>query len=277
MLLKAVPQQLMGVPEGAVFRFGRADPEVTFSQRVLFLSEKPAFELSLWCGTCPFIFERKEGANRTFSHIRQPLARLESPLEAVDPTILELFSPLLPEGTYWPLLLELQPQLVLPNEAMDYFSNEQVDSWGIDDFWGLPENPRTPYYRTFETIVEKNEHLFEFIVPMVPPSLNSKSRVEQYRKSMMRGITPTAVALTTLDVCVPDTEGEVADSYTTWGLSHFLLDGHHKVEAAASLGEKVRLLALVSLDYSLSIPRDLERLPEILSRPRQARGAANDV
>lgn len=79
------------------------------------------------------------------------------------------------------------------------------------------------------------------------------------------------LSLVSLDVCLPALDDESADYYVYWGLTHFLLDGHHKVEAAARSASSVRLLALVSLDGSLARPDDLNRLPELLAQPRSAR------
>ena len=45
-----------------------------------------------------------------------------------------------------------------------------------------------------------------------------------------------------------------------WGLAHFLLDGHHKVEAAARAGARLRLLSLLSVDGSLADRPEIERL-----------------
>lgn len=60
---------------------------------------------------------------------------------------------------------------------------------------------------------------------------------------------PTAVA--TLDVCAP-APANGQDWYAHWGLTHFLLDGHHKLAAAAAEGRAVRLLSLLAIDASLS-------------------------
>lgn len=272
MLLTSLPPRRLGVPEKeAPLHFGRSDPKSPFSTRYLFMSGKPAFELSLWCGTCPFLFERKDGANGTLSSEVDVMAELERPVMTVDDHILATFSSLLPEGTYAPLLLEVRPELVAPHDARDYFTHEQVATWGVDSFWGLPENPHTHYYRTFETAVKSDEHLYEFVVPMVPPRWNDRGRVQHYRDLMRQGIVPTAVALSTLDVCQPATDDESTDYYVHWGLTHFLLDGHHKFEAAAEEGAPVRLLALVSVDGSLAGADDLNRLPALLAQEQSAR------
>jgi len=282
-LVSAFPPRRLGLPiEQAPLHFGRADGKLPkdfgpgtgpapFSARYLFMSGKPAFELSLWCGTCPFLFERKEGANGTLSAEVEVMSELESAVESVDDRILAPFSSLLPEGQFLPLLLEVQPELVAPHDERDYFTHEQVATWGVDSFWRLPENPHSFYYRTFETRVESDEHLYEFVVPMVPPGWNDRDRVQHYRDLLGEGVTPTAVALSTLDVCQPATDDESTDYYVHWGLTHFLLDGHHKLEAAARSGASIQLLALVSLDGSLAGPDDLNRLPELRSQPRSAR------
>ena len=65
----------------------------------------------------------------------------------------------------------------LPMKPGDYFADEQVATWNVERFWGLPQYPQTPYYRTFETAVSRDAHLYEFVVPMVPPNWNDLARV----------------------------------------------------------------------------------------------------
>ncbi|MCZ4122444.1 hypothetical protein [Streptomyces sp. H39-S7] len=242
-------------------------------RRLLVLDGKPAFELSLWCGTCQFVFQRLEGANTTLS-LGSMRERLAGPLSELDDGILDAFGSLLPEGDYLPLLLRVEPRLAMPGKEGDYFSEEQVATWGFDQFWGLPEHPRTPYYRTFETVVDDSAHLFEFVVPMVPPSWNERERVAEYVELMGQGSVPTAVAVSTLDLCRPAVSAaESTDEYEHWGLTHFLLDGHHKLEAAASAGRPVQLLSLLALGESLSGPNDHQRLAALRSQPDLSRGA----
>lgn len=278
MLVAAFPPCRLGVPvDEARVHFGRPDATPSgqrFAGRYLYLADEPAFELSLWCGTCPFLFERQGGANGTLSAALGVMTELEGPLDTVDDRVLAPFATLLPEGELLPLLLEVRPELVAPHDERDYFSHEQVATWGTDRFWGLPENPRSFYYRTFETAVSPEAHLYEFVVPLVPPSWNDRARVEHYRAAVADGVVPTAVALSTLDVCEPATYEEATDHHAHWGLTHFLLDGHHKLEAAARSGAPVRLLALVSVSGSLASAGDLARLPELLSRQRSPRTPA---
>lgn len=272
MLLSTLPPRSLGVPEDrAPLRFGSADPERP-STRYLYMAGEPAFKLSMWCGTCPFLFERQYGANGTLSSEAPSMEALERGLSDIPEGIVSAFADLLPIGDYLPLLIEVAPELVAPADPRDYFAHEQMATWGANGFWGLPENPRSFYYRTFETAVGADEHLYEFVVPMVPPSWNERGRVQHYADLLSRGETPAAVALSTLDICQAASDRMATDYHVHWGLTHFLLDGHHKMEAAADAGEKVRLLALVSLEGSLARREDVLRLPQLLSLPPQTRG-----
>src|SRR5688500_17711919 len=252
----------MVLAQGSPQSLGSDAPRLVFGEaegrRVLALDGAPAFELSFWCGTCPFLFERLEGASETLS-LSAMGERLATGLDALDAEVVTTFGAVLPAGRYVPLLLEVEPRLVLPAQDGDYFAGEQVRTWGLDAFWGLPAHPRTPYYRTFETAVDAEAHLYEFVVPMVPPSWNDAARVAAFAERLRASASPTAVAVTTLDVCAPAVD-EGGDWYAHWGLTHFLLDGHHKLQAAAEAGRPLRLLALVSLEGSLADEDQLARL-----------------
>ncbi|MFF4393817.1 hypothetical protein ACFY0G_45030 [Streptomyces sp. NPDC001552] len=241
-------------------------------RRLLTVDGEPTFELSFWCGTCPFLFRRLPTAQQTLSlkgvgeHLTGPLA------DPDDGGVIAAFGALLPEGEYLPLLLRVEPRRVVPGGDGDYFGGEQVATWGLDQFWGLPEYPHTPYYRTFDTAVDASAHLYEFVVPMVPPTRNDRERVAEYVDLMERGTVPTAVAVSTLDVCEPAI-GPGTDHYRHWGLTHFLLDGHHKLEAAATTGRPVQLLSLLALGEGLAESGDCARLPDLRAQPRSARSA----
>lgn len=251
-------------PDRATLRFGEAARRTGewAGRRLLLLGDQPAFELSYWCGTCPVLFQRLDGANRTFS-IEELDLTLSAGLDELDESVIEAFGSLLPDGEYLPILLGITPQLVHPAGQGDYFTEEQVVTWGVDSFWGLPRYPHTPYYRTFETAVSEDAHLYEFVVPMVPPTWLDPVRTLHYADTLRDSAKPTAVALSTLDVCQPAIGGTDRDPYAHWALTHFLLDGHHKLNAAARSGHALQLLCLLSLDGSLADEIDLDRLPSI--------------
>ena len=211
MLLKAGrPMTLGGDRPRVIFGEGPKAAGAWAGSRVLLLDDEPAFELSYWCGTCQLLFERLEGADDTLS-IDALQQRLVAGPEDVDRRIVERFGALLGKGKYLPLLLTIEPLLVLPAHPGDYFTEEQVATWGFNLFTGAPEHPGTSYYRTFQTKVAPSAHLYEFVVPMVPPERNDRARVDQYASLLEQSSKPTAVAVATLDICAPATDGESVD------------------------------------------------------------------
>ncbi len=271
MVIATASPRTLGVESGARLRFGEeAKAEGAWAgRRLLLLDEKPAFELSFWCGTCPFLFKRLSGSNDTVS-LAEMENRLAEGIDDLDDEVIDRFASLLPAGDYAPLLLQVQPRLIRPVEPGDYFAEEQVSTWGVEPFWGLPEYPQTPYYRTFETVVDADAHLFEFVVPMVPPSWNESARVHEHRERLNGSSRPTAVAVSTLDVCAPAVDSGT-DYFAHWGLTHFLLDGHHKLQAAAETGKPLQLLSLLSVEASLATTEQAGRVPELRNGSRASR------
>ncbi|MEO3936396.1 hypothetical protein V3N99_06515 [Dermatophilaceae bacterium Soc4.6] len=242
-------------------------PGTAFPPRRLTLRGVPVFELALWCGTCPAIFQRlSEPENAELGLVN---ARLNTGLHDIDDEVLRVYGQALPASRYTAILLEVVPELVTPGDPSDYFSHEQVATWGVDPVLGVPESPGSLYYRTFETPMGNQAHLYEFVVPMVPPAWNESGRLAAYGAS---GATlPTAVAYSLLDVVQPAME-EGDDYYEHWVLSHFLLDGHHKIEAASAAGRPVRLLSLIDERISIGSPEDIATAVKARSNARQARG-----
>ena len=242
-------------------------PGTAFPPRRLTLRGVPVFELGLWCGTCPALFQKLSEPEAVDLGVANE--RLNAGLRSIEADVLETYGKVLPKSHYTALLIDVNPQLVTPGSAGDYFSHEQVATWGVDPVMGSPESPATPYYRTFETPVGPGQQLYEFVVPMVPPAWNDQERVAEYSESS--GATPaTAVAYSLLDVIQPAMD-EGDDYYEHWVLSHFLLDGHHKVQAAAAAGQPVRLLSLVDERISIASADELATLVDARSKPRRAR------
>ena len=104
---------------------------------------------------------------------------------------------------------------------------------------------------------------------MVPPTWNDAHRVTEY-SALPPGGPATAVAYSLLDLLQPAMdEGE--DYYEHWVLTHFLLDGHHKIEAAARAGQRLRLLSLLDERISIAAAEDLAKLVQVRSQPNETR------
>jgi hypothetical protein len=125
----------LGVPaEHAAVGVPRPEraPGAGFPPRRLVPRGTPVFELNQWCGTCPALFTK----------LTQPQAAdlgranmlLQAGLRHIDDRVLQVYAEALPDSTYTALLLQTNPHLMIPGGQGDYFSHEQVATWG-------PERP----------------------------------------------------------------------------------------------------------------------------------------
>lgn len=234
--------------------------------RALTIEGKPAYDLGTMCDTCDFVFERMTGANQSVEPAGLADA-LRSGLPALDARTVSTAGQALPDGDYRVALLDVVPQLVWPGDEHDYFTHEQLDVWEIDSFWGLPHNPKVPYYRTSTRRLPPDALLFEFVVPMFPPRWLNNETVADYRSRSERGERATALAVSVLDVRQPaDWEGD-PEITKHWCLAHFLLDGNHRVYGASQAGAAARILAFVSLDWSIATRDEVEQALLVLAQP----------
>lgn len=182
------------------------------------------------------------------------------------PVVLGRFAELLPHGRYRAVSLSLSPQLIEEGSAEDFFQRERrAFGWNLPDDEG-DDGPDTDYYRA-GLYDRGGEPLYVFVVPLQLPETLHEGTVTRYRTDLAEGKTPTVVTFGVLYrnwlyanmsrplVGDPDgpTRAEVLgaaaghfasiDSY--WTLTLFVLDGHHKLAAAAHDGAPMDLLSLV--------------------------------
>jgi hypothetical protein len=226
--------------------------------RYLTVDGKRAYHLGNIHQTCEFLFERLDGA-RTSINVENTAEALASGIRAISDPVVAQVGAGLPGDDYVACLSEAMLQLVRPGQPDDYFVKEQTALWGTDRFWDLPHDPRVSYYRAGEASLGNGMKLFQFVIPMFPESWLDPEVVSGYVRQVDDGGIPTAVAISLLDVKGPsDWKGEI-DPTEHWSLSHFLIDGHHKVCAARESGRPVRLLSFISLTHGISTRKQIER------------------
>ena len=229
------------------FTSGAGDWEIW--DRFLTVNGKQAYHLGNVCGTCRFLFERMEGAN-TGIEVDELTALLAAGLNNLSEEVVEKLAQLLPASNYIVALLRLKPQLVQLGGESDYFAVEQVENEdGVDPFWGLPHYPKVPYYRVVgrSRVKVPQGEAFDFIVPMIPESMLERERIGFYERSLNDDFAPTAVALSLLDV-----KGPAYSGTDHWCLAHYVIDGHHKVAAAARADRELTLIAFIAVDHGIS-------------------------
>lgn len=265
--------------------------------RYLCVDGKPAYHIGNICDTCEFFFVRQEGASQKVSP-QKASSDLRIGLQRLDAELTQRIASILPSGKYRVSLLQCTPELTAPGTETDYFSHEQVELWGIGahgrltgqegDYW-KPHNPQTEYYRLGTRFLGENlrvrkkpfqmikkrprkvicSQLFEFCIPISPKNRLNKETVESYRERFLAGECPTALAISVMDIKGPATWEGNPKINQHWCLAHYLLDGHHKIYAAASVHKPLTVLSFidVSRDFiGLSRRKDVEYLLDALSR-----------
>ncbi len=254
-----------------------ATPRVTFGttgggawpawDRFLLIDGKQAYLIGNVCGTCSFFFEKREHANRTFSaevSADEIADRLNNSREVLEATFLRKLGSILELGSYRVHSRLITPSLVMPGDARDYFARECIDLFGIDGYFGVPHSPKTPYYRCSDITLEP-ARLFDLVIPLHQPGTLSADRITHYESFLEAGNVPTALAISVLDIKAPADPGDATPS-EHWCLANYLLDGHHKLRAAAITGRPLCLLSFVSVAASIARSEDLVRLESVFAK-----------
>lgn len=210
------------------------------------------------CDTCDFFFERHEGATKR-PEVETLKDALVDGVRELAPALLAPLETIVPSGRYEVLLLRVSVYAVQLGTESDYFTNEQVENSGIDGFWGLPRHPKTPYYRASTFQLDERQRFFEFIVPMFPKTWLNLERINYYRERFAQNSCSTAIAISVLDVKTPSSSPKGWDnSETHYCLAHYLLDGHHKIEAAAREGRPISIISFLAIDHGISTPEQVQ-------------------
>lgn len=256
---RARPFQATG--ENSVLAFERPPGSVC---KYLTVQGKRAYDLGICaCDTCNFSFQRLDGAQQRVSTEELSWALRHGLDRVPDAAILSQIGAALPVGRFLALLLNERPRLTLPASAEDYFFHEQVDLFGLDNQWNIPHYCAVPYYRGRTIRLGLTDALFEFIVPLYPPTWMEPETIDKYQALLRaKNPPPTAAALSLLEVREPAMKRGPETSGITrhWCLAHFLLDGHHKVQAAAASGLEVGLLAFLALDECVATRDEIEQV-----------------
>ncbi|HEV2817428.1 MAG TPA: hypothetical protein VGW40_09450 [Allosphingosinicella sp.] len=248
---------------------GSATPLISFPRtgggdwkiwsRFLAVGGANVYDIGNICGTCEFWFRRLPAPADPLDldEIRE---RVDGGLDAADGAVVESFGRLLERGAYRIALFRLQPVRVAPGSADDYFSCEQPSSWGrrIGD---EVTDPQTPYYRVRResglTDPWGKDRTFEFLVPLQPEDRLDSRRIDAVEARLASGARPTAVAVGILD------NKQYYDSESGhWCLAHYLMDGHHKVAAAARCGKPITLLSFIATERGIAAPESLDAFLE---------------
>ncbi len=244
--------------------------ETDLGLRYLLLDGRRAYLLGIGCQTCSFLFERLPGANQAVE-IESTAEALRHGINSLNEEVVGVIGLGLPEGEYQTILAETNVKQVLLGDNNDYFVNEQIALWGEDNFWCLPHDPRISYYRAGDRDLGDGKRLFNFIVPMFPTKWLTMTTVAEYVEALRTKASGTAISIAMLDVRSPSdwAEDRNPEIVEHWCLTHYLLDGHHKLHAASESGKPLQLLSFVASARGTSTQEQVERAVLALSIPSE--------
>lgn len=254
----------------SLLAFSRPETDGVFGfwDEYLTIGKKKVYQTGVACSECSFSFERiDEDAISSTSVINnlpeKIVEQLDNGIKKIDQTILEQVKKLVPNGQYSVLLTQIIPTLVIPQQKGDYFVEELavLDRDAAQNLY----NPKTNYFR-LNTVVLPNGSafdetcFFEFLIPIQSLDSLDEQRLKYYENLFAQGNSPTVVALSKIRVGEPphmlQDDTSIANHIV---LSHYLIEGRHKVYAAAMVQKPITLLFFVSRDCDGAYLSDLKQ------------------
>lgn len=181
---------------------------------------------------------------------------LATGLTRLDRETVTPISDLLPPAYYLASLSTLRPQRVEPGSPQDYLTNE------VHTFWRQGSAASSSYYRTPgwrepAVITFPDGHQIQgedvgvnVLLPTQPLEGLNPKRVRHYGQRMEAGGHPTIVSLQVLEHRDTNSQSGAAVALASLSLSvHHVLDGHHKLQAAALTGLPLTVLAFTALPW----------------------------
>lgn len=222
--------------------------------RVLRIGGRQVVDMGNYCNTCSLLFQHLADPAQ---HVRLDalVDQLASGVSKRDVFhVLDAIYPVLPQGAYEVSLLEVTPRVVHRESPDDYFVSDRPLLW---TYPGDPEDPCIDYYRGMTEPIPPDSTLFEFVVPLYEMARLNPKVVEEYEQRMVAGKKPTAMAITLLDRRQPAMWGTDPPVTQHYLLAHYLIDGHHKMRAAAQAGRPLTLLSFLARDHCMASRNDI--------------------
>ncbi|MFO0613378.1 MAG: hypothetical protein U0414_12355 [Polyangiaceae bacterium] len=224
--------------------------------RALWAGDRALWNASSWCDTCETTLRQVGAAPELARSIAEPLRAHLADLRALDAATLAMLAPLihtLASGHYLAALVDLDvEQVVEPlrswmvrrvraREAASPESDETART-------GAPaldpaDWPGAPHFQ-IRAASAGPPRTYGILVPTQPLDALDTATLDRHAAARATGARPTAVALT----WVEDRHPHSGDTERT--LVAAIIDGHHKLAAAARDGASARLLVLARIEDS---------------------------
>jgi hypothetical protein len=228
-----------------VLEFG----EIADRHPALYIGGKLAVDLTFDCPSCTLVFERA-GDTELDPSPTEVSAMLEQGITSIEAPECDAISQFLPVGDYRVAISEVTPTLVRPGDTEDFFTNDFVATSG------RAHNPAAAYYlaesgRRFRSVLGERTGFSQLVVPLYDPNHCDMNRVAEWQERLLTNRASTALAMSWVTWVErnqsPCEESAQPPPESLFVLTHFLLDGHHRMLAAARAGVSLSLLMFLRL------------------------------
>jgi hypothetical protein len=225
------------------------------------------FEYGCPCGTCGIVF-RKIGSITNRISDSEAISLLGTLDTVPSSAVLQRLARALEPGSYYLTVIEGTVLRVEPGTPDDYFATDVVRLFGLENpDYKEPSSPHTTYYRLgVEHALERTWRrsgphralITAVVMPLHDPSLLNRERVDFWKQQFDAGVCLTAFAVSVIDNQSPamDAADDTYGYKEQFLFTNCLLDGHHRIQAAAELGAPIRILAFVTEEFSLTQSTD---------------------
>ena len=207
----------------------------------LSVNGRNVYDIGVACGTCPFLFNRKLDFKPALS-ADEITEILRDGLTDLNPKVISSFAGLLETDEYLVGLTSSTPKYINPN-----LSDEEKE--GARYLTGYYGAVLTEHYQGRKWEIDANGEVCEIILPLTSTKNLALACVEEYKQSIMSGKKPTVVAYSYVESRHPAV-GNFKEMPDFAFLVHFIIDGHHKLFAAAALGQPITILSFLSKKHS---------------------------
>lgn len=213
-------------------------------RRLLTIKDIPLFEIGAPCETCVYYFKRLPGNENVNIELAQALSStLNAGITHLTNEIVDAAATMIPDGDYDVILTHIKPLLCQPGDEHDFFSGPLTQN--LLHFKEDKPDPQTAYY-----LVRKRIHIrsdspelnCEFIVPTQDLTTLDPEHISYYRTQFSNGYRPTVLAIGLIETKWPYRD----DLYYGLNfLTHYVIDGHHKLYAAALEQKEITMLSFI--------------------------------
>jgi hypothetical protein len=236
--------------------------------RFITYNNQQLFHIGNVCGTCNFFFHKLDITINEKLAPKLLIQKLNEGITKLDKETVEQYSVLFPNDQYEVLLFEFKPKLVFPGDKNDYFSNDLFKTWENDEIENQEEDDddeenyidhkkaTIEYYRGQDKPIKDEDKIYEFFIPIFQNSQLDEQRIKYYEDLVEAGQKPTVLALSFLDVkcpCFYPTINGIEvkpDYFTHWCFANYLIDGHHKIQAAYRKQKSITILTFLAKELS---------------------------